>query len=164
VGRLFDAAAALILGVGETSFEGQGPMMLEAAASHTDGRLPRGDESLALPMCRDEAGILRLDWGPWLRALLQAPHDATTSADFHETLAASIAAIAEAQRALTGIERVGLTGGVFQNALLTQLAHALLTRRGFKVLLSEHIPCNDGGLSYGQIIETARRRNLWAER
>jgi hydrogenase maturation protein HypF len=48
---------------------------------------------------------------------------------------------------------VGLTGGVFQNRRLTELATQGLAAKGFRVLLHERIPCNDGGLSYGQVAE-----------
>jgi hydrogenase maturation protein HypF len=47
---------------------------------------------------------------------------------------------------------VGLTGGVFQNALLTRLAVAALERAGCDVLLHERVPCNDGGLALGQAV------------
>jgi hydrogenase maturation protein HypF len=52
-----------------------------------------------------------------------------------------------------------LTGGVFQNVQLTELAHELLTRESFRVLLAEQVPCNDGGLSYGQVVELAGRQH-----
>jgi hydrogenase maturation protein HypF len=50
----------------------------------------------------------------------------------------------------TGVRRVALTGGVFQNALLAERAADALTRRGFEVLLHRRVPCNDGGLALGQ--------------
>ena len=55
-------------------------------------------------------------------------------------------------REQTGINDVGLTGGVFQNRLLAELAVEGLERRGFRVLLPERVPCNDGGLSLGQAV------------
>jgi hydrogenase maturation protein HypF len=48
---------------------------------------------------------------------------------------------------------VGLTGGVFQNRLLSELAGERLAARGCRVLLAESVPCNDGGLSYGQVAD-----------
>jgi hydrogenase maturation protein HypF len=152
VGRLFEAAAALVLGTDETSFEGQGPMMLEAAAEGVRASCE------ALPTYRDGAGLMRIDWEPLLTTLIDAAavdmRSASQSAAlFHATLAATITSIARAQRTLSGVNVVGLTGGVFQNARLTQLAHGLLTQEGFQVCLAERLPCGDGGLSYGQIIE-----------
>ncbi|MFN5746434.1 MAG: hypothetical protein ACK443_10165, partial [Methylococcaceae bacterium] len=60
---------------------------------------------------------------------------------------------AEQQRAIRGVTTVGLTGGVFQNRLLTEMAEARLKQAGFRVLLACDIPGNDAGLCFGQIIE-----------
>ena len=151
VGRLFDAAAALVLGVSETSYEGQGPMMLEAMAS----RAPAATSAAAaLPVYRDLGGLLRIDWAPLVSALL-ADRTAVerVAARVHHTLAATIASIAIEQRRSAGVDTVGLTGGVFQNRLLAELTTALLAGEGFRVLLAARVPCGDGGLSYGQIVE-----------
>jgi len=160
VGRLFDAAAALVLGLREATFEGQGPMLWEAAAASARGGAESADElAPALPLYRDESHLLRIDWAPLVTGLLDPEASAGVRARrFHESLAATIAAIAEAQRAAGGVGCVGLTGGVFQNALLAELTYARLTERGFEVRLAEQLPCNDGGLSYGQLIELAGRR------
>ena len=56
-------------------------------------------------------------------------------------------------------EIVGLTGGVFQNRRLSELASARLLEGGFEVLLPQQLPCNDGGLSYGQVAEFAARND-----
>lgn len=158
VGRLFDAAAALVLNVRDTSYEGQGPMMLEALAAEAGDTVI---DAAPLPVYPDASGLLRFDWEP-LVALLQDARvgAAARAAMFHSIVAATMVAIAEQQRALSGVDAVGLTGGVFQNARLTGLAHALLTRKGFRVRLTERLPCNDGGLGYGQIIEFARHQQL----
>jgi len=155
VGRLFDAAAALLLGVRETSYEGEGPMMLEAAAADAgDAALASG--AGALPLERDADGVMRFDWSPLLTLLLdQSRPLAVRAARFHGVLAATLCALACEERARSGVDCIGLTGGVFQNAVLTRLAHQRLTQAGFRVLLAEQVPCNDGGLSFGQVIELA---------
>jgi len=71
----------------------------------------------------------------------------------HAALADAICRVAELQRNRSGVTTAGLTGGVFQNRRLLELATAGLERRGFRVLLPGRIPCNDGGLSYGQVAE-----------
>jgi hydrogenase maturation protein HypF len=153
-GRVFDAAAAMVLGVGETSFEGQGPMWLEAVADAEVADAP------ALPLGGDADGVLRIDWEPlfeYLGATAGTRTQAERAGAVHVALARSIASVARRLREETGVVTVGLTGGVFQNRLLTELAARLLAADGFRVLLPVQIPCNDGGLSYGQVAEFAAR-------
>jgi len=146
-GRVFDALAAIVLGVTETSFEGQGPMWLEACARPVQ-RFPR------LPIEPDAQGVLRIDWAPLLESCRDGAVDRGERAGaVHAALADAICRVAEAERARSGVAVAGLTGGVFQNRRLLELAAEGLGRRGFRVLLPGRIPCNDGGLSYGQVAE-----------
>jgi hydrogenase maturation protein HypF len=147
-GRLFDAASAIVLGLGETSFEGQGPMWLEAAA-RDPVYFPR------LQVRPAPEGQLQLDWAPLVDWLLRSPaiDPAERAGAVHSSLANGIVQVAERLRAATGSSLVGLTGGVFQNRRLTETALSGLTARGFEVLLPEQLPCNDGGLSYGQVAD-----------
>ena len=64
---------------------------------------------------------------------------------------------AAAARERHGVERVGLTGGVFQNRVLAEQVVALLVDAGFEPHLPLTLPCNDAGLSYGQAAELAAR-------
>jgi hydrogenase maturation protein HypF len=151
-GRLFDAAAALVLGIGATSFEGQGPMWLEAVASSVH-EYPR------LPLLGGTQEVLVIDWAPLVEWLLQAaalpqPQQAGV---VHATLATAIVDVAVALRGRSGHHMVGLTGGVFQNRRLCELALTQLQAAGFDVRLPQQIPCNDGGLSYGQVADFAGR-------
>lgn len=147
-GRLFDAAAALTGLCSNASFEGQGPMQLEAIA--------RSDAAtIALPLYDDD-GVLRLDWTPLLPMLTDTTRDLAERAGcFHASLAAAIAAQAVALRRTHDFTTVALGGGVFQNRLLTELAATALQAAGFTVQLATRLPCNDGGLCYGQVVEAA---------
>lgn len=154
VGRLFDAAAALVLGLREASYEAEAPMRLESAAA--GACLDAVRSAPAMPLRADSTGLARLDWAPLLGALADSSRSvAERAALVHASLAASIAAVAEVERRSTGIDRVALVGGVFQNARLVEAAHGALVARGFRVSLPERVPANDGGLSYGQIVELA---------
>ena len=74
---------------------------------------------------------------------------------FHEGLAESVRRAALLVRADTGVDTVGLTGGVFANAVLTEHCQGRLVREGFTVLLHERVPANDGGLALGQVAVAA---------
>jgi hydrogenase maturation protein HypF len=78
---------------------------------------------------------------------------AERAACFHLSLAQALAEQAQQLRAQTGIQTVGLTGGVFQNRLLAEAAIEQLEAAGFAVHLPRRIPVNDAGLSFGQVIE-----------
>ena len=148
VGRLFDAAAALCGVCAHASFEGEGPMRLEAAASSTKG------DAIALPLQRDPCGIWRSDWAPLLPMLSDnALSIAERSTRFHYSLAQALVEQAQQLRAQTGIQSVGLTGGVFQNRLLAETAIDMLVAAGFSAHLPQQVPVNDAGLSLGQVIE-----------
>ena len=111
-------------------------------------------EGLSLEMDQDEQGVWRVDWQWLLEMLLD---DKLSQADrarcFHETMALVILYQALQLREQHVDFAVGLSGGVFQNQLLTELAIKLLKQHSFRCYLPESIPVNDGGLCYGQIVE-----------
>ena len=148
MGRLFDAAAALCGVCTHASFEGEGPMRLEAIADVAAG------DAVALPLERDPAGIWRSDWAPLLPMLTDITRpQAERAASFHLSLAQALVEQARQLRAQTGITSVGLSGGVFQNRLLAEAAIDRLRAAGFAVHLPQRVPVNDAGLSFGQVIE-----------
>ncbi len=150
-GRLFDAAAALIGLVECASYEGQGPMLLEAAA--TDG------PAIDLPLSR-RGELIIADWAPLLPYLLDELQSiGRRSAIFHDSLALAINRQAVLIRHQTGVTSVGLTGGVFQNRRLTERVVTLLKKSGFDVLLADAVPPNDACLSFGQLVEAAGRQS-----
>jgi hydrogenase maturation protein HypF len=101
-----------------------------------------------LPLTPDPAGVWRTDWAPLLPMLLDKRESRGSRATtFHISLAAALVAQAETLRDETGIARIGLTGGVFQNRLLTETVFDLAQEAGFTVCLPERLPCNDAGLS-----------------
>ncbi len=147
VGRLFDAAAALVIGLKTATFEGQGPMMLESIAAPNC-------EPVALPITRDADGLDRTDWAPLLPILTDRGISPPERAGiFHATLAAALCDQAARIAHVHSFEAVGLTGGVFQNRRLAEHVTAILTKRGLRVRQPQLVPANDGGLAFGQIIE-----------
>ena len=152
-GRLFDGAAALAGLTAETSYEGQAAMMLESALS------AKGDSSIIpMPLSLSQNGLWLSDWSPLLPMLMSkslAPGE--KSARFHASLADTLLSQAGTLREIHGLQTVGLSGGVFQNRRLVEMARDRLEQSGFRVLLPRVIPSNDAGLSFGQIIEAGCR-------
>jgi len=149
MGRLFDAVAALC-GLPEViSFEGQAAMALEFAV------YPDEDESYPLPLSDDTPMLA--DWEPLIRALLadRAAGEpiGRISARFHNALAELAAAIARS----SGCSRVVLSGGCFQNALLSERVRRRLLESGFEVYTHRYVPPGDGGIALGQVFVAARQ-------
>ena len=142
MGRLFDAAAVLA-GLGPLAgYEAEAAMNLEAACG----------ADFAPYSC-----VLTAGWPaqvllePLVRELAaDAGQPPRLAARFHATVAEMILAVAERASREEGIRAVALSGGVFQNRILAELAHRKLCGRGFAVLLNNLVPPNDGGLSLGQ--------------
>jgi len=154
VGRLFDAAAAFVLDVRETSYEGEGPMLLESLCRG-------GGSEIVLDFEPDKNGVWRIDWAPLVAYLRDPKINAAEKADtFHLSLAAAIARFATQISGAHEFDAVGLTGGVFQNRVLTAHAMRLLKKRGFTVALNKAVPCNDAGISLGQAAEHAFYKSL----
>jgi len=151
VGRLFDAAASLVGLVQSASFEGQGPMLLEAVAA-------RDIDPLSLPLSRNRQGIWEFDWAPLLPMLCNVSLSVAERAGcFHSTMAHALLAQAKCVRDEHRVNVVGLAGGVFQNKVLSEQVILLLEQHGFVARLAERMPCNDAGISFGQIVEVARK-------
>jgi hydrogenase maturation protein HypF len=147
-GRLFDAVASLI-GIRHTvSFEGQAAMMLEAAAdAHPDSDDPY-DFALA------DASPVEVDLRPMIRQIVAGveagqPHT-RIAARFHRTMVAVVLAVCRRMRTELQLNRVCLSGGCFQNALLLAGCLESLRCDGFEVFSHHKVPANDGGISLGQ--------------
>jgi hydrogenase maturation protein HypF len=149
-GRLFDAVAALA-GVRQTvNYEAQAAIEFENLADasiedgypfeHTGGQLnPR---PMLMALIAD------------LRAGVGIP---IISARFHNGLAQAIIQICLAMRAEYNVNKVALSGGVWQNMTLLERSLALLEKEKFEVLIHTKVPANDGGLSLGQAMIAARQ-------
>jgi hydrogenase maturation protein HypF len=155
VGRLFDAAAALTGVRTMASFEGQGPMELEALCAA--GAASTDYITLALnkhSQPNKTYSLYETNWAPLVDAMLDTSLTVNARASlFHASMAQVILQQAITMRAEHGVNNVCLAGGVFQNRVLTEQALALLTKNDFRVCLPERIPVNDAGISFGQVVE-----------
>jgi hydrogenase maturation protein HypF len=146
LGRLFDAAAALLGVRSVQDYEGQAAMELEALV----------EEPVAL------AGGFTLQDGvlsfsPLLAHFIHARPDARIGASlFHGTLIEGFTALARHGAAATGLTAIALGGGCLMNCVLAEGLSASLTQSNLTPLLARRLPANDGGLSFGQAV-LARR-------
>ena len=153
VGRLFDAAAALLGITYVNTYEGQAAIELEQCARRAQRR------ARVLPYAlrgADERGApLTIDFMPVLRTIadgaeqLSDEERAGRALDFHVTLAAATYDLLDRLSRESGLRTVAFSGGVFQNALLLELLLAQIGE-SYRVLLGHHVPPNDGGVAYGQ--------------
>ena len=155
-GRIFDAVSA-ILGIRRSAtFEGEAStaLMTAAEAYAAENGVPKN----ILPVqVTAENGYLHLETTALAAeiarryAAARTPENrALLAYQFHAALAETVLQACDKIRADTGVSVCALSGGVFQNRLLTRLAYDKLCAAGFRVLLHSLIPPNDGGICVGQ--------------
>ena len=158
MGRLFDAAAAILGICDKATYEGEPAIELEAAAWRAlDNEIAHFPDDNAGYFASGPSwpdGPYVLDQKALFEALLGgieagAPAD-RLSLDFHVAVARSSARIASDICVHEGIDTVALSGGVFMNRLLLQLLTRELKSAGLTVLVPQTVPVNDGCIAYGQ--------------
>jgi hydrogenase maturation protein HypF len=77
------------------------------------------------------------------------------SARFHATLVTLFVALCQDLRRAHGLQRVAMSGGVFQNATLLSGLMRALEQQGFEVYTHKQVPANDGGIALGQAVVAA---------
>lgn len=165
MGRLFDAAAAILGICGQATYEGEPAIELEAAAWRAlDSKIAHFPDDNAGYSASDPSwldGPDVLDQKALFEALLEgieagAPAD-KLALDFHVAIARSSAHIASDICVREGIDTVALSGGVFMNRLLLQLLTRELKSTGLTVLVPHTVPVNDGCIAYGQAAVASAR-------
>ena len=145
MGRLFDAAAALLGLADENRFKGECPMALETAAGKAMDEGRRGD--LISWSGQEEGGALLWDAAPLIEALVARRGTIEEKAlAFHEAIVQMIADSASH----FGERNILLSGGCFLNQILLTRAKVALEARGHRVYVNEKVPPGDGGIALGQ--------------
>jgi hydrogenase maturation protein HypF len=149
VGRLFDAAAALLGFVKESTFEGQAAIWLEQLARNSSN-----SDAYPLPITDSD-----LDFRPLLDALVQDRLRGRAISEIARAFQRGVAtgtvhAIVQLCHS-QAIDTVVLSGGVFQNELLLEDMKAILELHRLQVWTNHAVPSNDGGISLGQAALTA---------
>ncbi|MFN2453425.1 MAG: carbamoyltransferase HypF [Pyrinomonadaceae bacterium] len=145
MGRLFDAVASL-LGLRDTAnYEGQAAIELEMIADRNCTRGYEFEIEAKGNIIKTDKVIRRV-----VEDLLENVSAPEIAAKFHLGVARLIASLARRVRNERGLNRVVLSGGVFQNMFLLERACRLLKDDGFDVYTHCRVPANDGGISFGQ--------------
>ena len=149
MGRLFDGVAALLGIKTRCSYEGQGAVLLEAAAGEDAGRY-----TVSL-----SGAPLRFDWRDMIREIVcdrsRGVEPSAVAARFMNTLIDMAVAQCVAAREYSGLDTVALSGGSFQNQYIMARLPAQLEAAGFRVLRHRRVSPNDEGLSLGQLLIAA---------
>ena len=151
-GRLFDAVASILGLVQVATYQAEGPMRLES--------LVQNDCSDCYPYIRGET----ISFDKTLLAIVEDLHNniekMTIATKLHNTIILSIFDTVSSIRSKEGINKVILSGGVFQNKYLLTRTIGLLRKSNFEVYSHISVPANDGGLALGQLAVASKRREL----
>jgi len=146
MGRLFDAVASILGVMDEITFEAEAAMALENISDRS--------ETGAYEFGLEGSRPVKIGAAPVIRAIVDDMNSGVPKeiigARFHNAVAGMTLRVSCALREEHGIDAVALTGGVFQNALLSKLTKEKLEESGFRVYMNEKVPSNDGGISLGQ--------------
>ncbi|MGD9209678.1 MAG: carbamoyltransferase HypF, partial [Desulfobacteraceae bacterium] len=153
LGRLFDAIAALLGLRYEVAFEGQAAMELEMIADKMI------TDRYELPVTQVDP--IQINTAPLIAQIVEDIYKglspAVISAKFHQSLSSGFTQVCERLRKENKINKVVLSGGVFQNAILLEKLSKNLIRQNFDVYMHRLVPTNDGGISLGQAVVAGHR-------
>ena len=165
VGRLFDAASALLGICVEPTYEGEPAILLEAAIDTAASRGDAASDRYAITVVKNTAtptstaqdtSVILLDAAQTFTALLDdlaaGVPVGVIARRFHDAFVQAVVTVAELVRSLYDINTLALSGGVFMNRYLLEHALAALEEAGFTVAVNRDLPPNDGCISFGQAV------------
>ncbi|MDO4532529.1 MAG: carbamoyltransferase HypF [Coriobacteriia bacterium] len=174
VGRLFDAASAILGVCVEPTYEGEGAILLEAALSGLPEN-DEGDEGYHLSIVKNTAGedstaldtsVVLFDAASVFEAMLDDKQAGVPvpviARRFHDAFVEGIVQVAQLVDMMYGIHLVTLSGGVFMNRYLLEHAASLLANGGFSVAINRELPPNDASVSFGQAVVALARNTQTA--
>ncbi len=152
MGRFLDGMSSLVTGKGESSYDGQAPLELEALALDP--------QAVEAPFAiHEQSGMYHVDWRPAVRWLVAKEKDLpreSLASSIHKGLAAVLAKTAQKICVSQGISKVALSGGVWQNRLLLNETWKRLDRYRLTPLVHRRVAPNDEGISVGQILVASK--------
>ena len=151
-GRLFDCVASLLDLVQVASFQAEGPMRLESI-------IKRGYSQSYAFTCGKTISFDATIRGI-VEDICQGIDKPEIAAKFHNTIILAIFETVNAIRLKEGVNKVVLSGGVFQNKYLLEETSSVLLKNNFEVYSHAAVPTNDGGIALGQLVVASKRREL----
>ena len=151
-GRLFDAVSALLNICRQATYHAEAPMRLEAVADH--------DECGSYPFDTDNAVSLKKTFQAMIDDMNRGVSPTVISTKFHQTVAELITETVRRISRTTGLKKVALSGGTFQNKIILEKTEQRLKLINLEVYSQSSIPSNDGGIALGQLAIAAKRREL----
>jgi hydrogenase maturation protein HypF len=149
MGRLFDAVSSLLSLRDTVNYEGQAAIELEMKADPEENEeYPFEIQEKKQPMVVDPMEMVR----GIVQDLIRGRSPSRISGKFHRTVARLVVETCKRIRLESGLDRVVLSGGVFQNTFLLALVFDGLKEAGFQVYTHHLVPTNDGGISLGQAV------------
>lgn len=157
IGRLFDGISAILNIKRKASYEGQGAIAVENSSHETD--------DIYEYQIENKNGMYLFDWRPMIKGIICDIKDnkdkGMLAAKFMNTLICMAVEISKLIKSDTGLDRIVLSGGVFQNMYLLKRLKAKLEHDGFKVYTHRRISTNDEGISIGQIMIAANGGGIY---
>ena len=171
-GRFFDAVASILGLCQVAAFPAQGPMLLEALTrqgcnetykwSAVIENKPGINPASSSAGPANLPGVIQLD--ETLKGIVEdiglGAENSIIASKFHNTITSIIFETVNAIRRREGLNKVVLSGGVFQNKYLLERTESLLSKNDFEVFFHAAVPTNDGGIALGQLAVAAKRREL----
>lgn len=178
VGRLFDAASALLGICIEPRYEGEGAILLEAACELPSKKAAlyeaelRAKDSYPIELMKNTAtkdstaqdtSVLLFDAAPVFKGILDDIAEGVSTGiiarRFHHAFVLAILDICQAAHMMYEIDTIALSGGVFMNRYLLETSIEVLTEAGFTVALNRELPPNDGCISFGEAVVALSSNN-----
>ncbi len=154
MGRLFDAVSSLIGIRDNVSYEAEAAITLQML-SETERHKIDTISGYNIDI-HEKDGLLELRPAKMFEEVIYDINKKISSGiigiKFHKALCEALLRVCKKLSYDFGIKSVILSGGVFQNRLLLRYLVQLLDSSGFKVYTHKNVPCNDGGISLGQIL------------
>ena len=149
IGRLFDGVSAILEFKNPITFEGEAAIYLENICDKDSEevykfKIKNYEDKFILELDNIIKGIVD--------DIINNKNSRSIAKKFHNTIVEATIEMAINIREKTSINTIAISGGVFQNEILFKNVVKGLNKYNFNIITHKIIPCNDSGISLGQLI------------